>query len=277
MAPPSRGRPEIPSRPPMNEFTLHHFPAAVRDRHPRIGLVLGSGLGGFVNRIRVAEAIPFREIPGLPVSRAQGHEGRFVFGTIGDIEVVAAQGRVHLYEGWTAREVAAGVRAMAALGVERLLLTNAAGIVNAAFRPGQWMQIADHLNLTGQSPLAGGSHFIDQTRVYSRSLRQIFRDHADRLGMPLAEGVYAWMPGPQYETPAEIRMLRTLGADAVGMSTVPEAIQARALGLEVAGLSCLTNYGAGMTAETLSHEEVLEAGQEAGDMLARLLEASFLE
>ena len=138
------------------------------------------------------------------------------------------------------------------------------------------MQITDHLNLTGQSPLTGGPHFVDQTRLYSRSLRQIFRARADDLGLSLAEGVYAWMPGPQYETPAEIRMLRTLGADAVGMSTVPEAIQARALGIEVAGFSCLTNFGAGMTTEALSHEEVMETGQGAAEALARLLEASFL-
>ncbi len=261
----------------MNEFTRAHFPSAVRDRHPRIGLVLGSGLGRFIDRIAITETVSFADIDGLPVSRVPGHAGRFVFGTIGSVEVVIAQGRVHLYEGWTAREVAAGIRVMAALGIERLLLTNAAGIVNERFRPGQWMQITDHLNLTGQSPLTGGPHFIDQTRLYSRALRQIFRTQADRLSLPLAEGVYAWMPGPQYETPAEIRMLRTLGADAVGMSTVPEAIQARALGIEVAGFSCLTNFGAGMTTEPLSHEEVIETGNAAAEGLARLLEASFLD
>ncbi|MCB1077132.1 MAG: purine-nucleoside phosphorylase [Verrucomicrobiae bacterium] len=259
-----------------NEFTSAHFPSSIRDLKPKIGLVLGSGLAGFVDRIRVTASVEFGEIPGLPTSRVPGHDGRFVFGSIGDIDVVVAQGRVHLYEGWSAREVAAGVRAMAALGVGKLILTNAAGIINHDFHPGQWMQIADHLNLTGQSPLTGGPHFVDQSRVYSRSLRQIFRDQADRLGIPLAEGVYAWVPGPQYETPAEIRMLRTLGADAVGMSTVPEAIQARAMGIEVAGFSCLTNYGAGITADPLSHEEVLETGRQAADMLARLLEASFL-
>ncbi|MCB1087927.1 MAG: purine-nucleoside phosphorylase [Verrucomicrobiae bacterium] len=259
-----------------NEFTSAHFPSSIRDLKPKIGLVLGSGLAGFVDRIRVTASVEFGEIPGLPTSRVPGHDGRFVFGSIGDIDVVVAQGRVHLYEGWSAREVAAGVRAMAALGVGKLILTNAAGIINHDFHPGQWMQIVDHLNLTGQSPLTGGPHFVDQSRVYSRSLRQIFRDQADRLGIPLAEGVYAWVPGPQYETPAEIRMLRTLGADAVGMSTVPEAIQARAMGIEVAGFSCLTNYGAGITADPLSHEEVLETGRQAADMLARLLEASFL-
>ncbi len=260
-----------------NEFSRAHFPTVVRERHPRIGLVLGSGLGSFVNRITVTETIPFSDIGGLPVSAVPGHQGRFVFGKIGGIEVVIAQGRVHLYEGWSAREVAAGIRAMAALGIEKLVLTNAAGIINEGFRPGQWMQIRDHLNLTGQSPLTGGPHFVDQTQVYSKSLRQLFHDQADRVGIPLPAGVYAWVPGPQYETPAEIRMLRVLGADAVGMSTVPEAIQARALGIEVAGFSCLTNYGAGMTPEPLSHEEVIETGTQAAETLARLLEASFLE
>ena len=258
-----------------NEFDRSHFPAPVRDRHPRIGLVLGSGLGRFIDQVTVTETVPFSDLDGLPVSAVPGHAGRFVFGTIHGIEVMIAQGRVHLYEGWSAGEVAAGIRAMAALGIEKLLLTNAAGIVNDAFRPGQWMMIGDHLNLTGQSPLTGGPHFVDQTQVYSRSLRQIFRDQADRIGLPLAEGVYAWMPGPQYETPAEIRMLRQLGADAVGMSTVPEAIQARALDIEVAGFSCLTNFGAGMSPEPLSHEEVMETGNQAAEGLARLLEASF--
>ncbi len=260
-----------------NEFTRARFPASVREARPRVGLVLGSGLGRFVDRVAVSHIVPFSDIEGLPVSAVPGHAGRFVFGRIREIEVVVAQGRVHLYEGWTAAEVAAGVRAMAALGIDKLILTNAAGIVNDRFHPGQWMQIADHLNFTGQSPLTGGPHFIDQTQVYSRSLRHLFHDQADRLGIPLPSGVYAWMPGPQYETPAEIRMLRALGADAVGMSTVPEAIQARALGVEVAGFSCLTNYGAGMTPDALSHEEVLATGLQAAETLARLLEASFLE
>lgn len=258
-----------------NEFTASHFPASVRDHQPRIGLVLGSGLGRFVDQVSITRTVSFSEIEGLPISAVPGHAGQFVFGTIHGTEVIIAQGRVHLYEGWSAREVAAAIRAMAAMGIEKLLLTNAAGIVNDAFLPGQWMMISDHLNLTGKSPLTGGPHFVDQSQVYSRSLRQIFGDQASQIGMPLAEGVYAWMPGPQYETPAEIRMLRNLGADAVGMSTVPEAIQARALGIEVAGFSCLTNFGAGMSIEPLNHEEVMETGNQAAEGLARLLEASF--
>lgn len=257
-----------------NEFCRDHFPQPFREAAPRVGLVLGSGLGGFVDRVMVRGAVSYSEIPGLPVSRVQGHAGRFVLGEIRGREILLAQGRAHLYEGWTAREAAAGARAMAALGIGTLILTNAAGIVNPGLRPGQWMQIADHLNFTGQSPLTGGAHFVDQTAVYSPRLRELFRKAAVEQGLDLAEGVYAWMPGPQYETPAEIRMLRALGADAVGMSTVPEAVQARALGLEVAGFSCLTNYGAGMTGDLLSHAEVMEMGRSAADGLADLLSAT---
>ncbi|NNE93625.1 MAG: purine-nucleoside phosphorylase, partial [Verrucomicrobiales bacterium] len=233
-----------------------------------------SGLGSFVDRIEAAESIPYSKIDGLPVSKVPGHEGRFVFGELNGTRLVIAQGRVHLYEGWTAPEIAAGVRCMAEMGVQKLVLTNAAGIVNPNFLPGQWMQISDHLNFTGQSPLFGGANFVDQTEVYSRSWRAQFSAEAKNLGLDLAEGVYAWMPGPQYETPAEIRMLRTLGADAVGMSTVPEAIQARALGMEVAGFSCLTNFGAGMTDDLLDHSEVMEMGAIAAGKLVELLEAS---
>jgi purine-nucleoside phosphorylase len=175
-----------------------------------------------------------------------------------------------LYEGRTAREVTAFVRLLAALGARRLILTNAAGTLNRDFTPGTWMMLRDHLNLTGTSPLLGGANFVDMSEVYSEKLRAHFAAVARELGMPLSEGVYAGLLGPQYETPAEIRMLRTLGADAVGMSTVLEAIQARALGIEVAAFSCLTNWAAGMQA-ALSHEEVLATGAGAGAMLARLL------
>ncbi|MCL4107854.1 UNVERIFIED_CONTAM: hypothetical protein GTU68_001171 [Idotea baltica] len=163
---------------------------------------------------------------------------------------------------------------MHAMGIQQLILTNAAGIVNEDFTPGQWMQITDHLNFTGQSPLFGGANFIDQTEVYSKSMRDRFRKKAAELEIDLATGIYAWMPGPQYETPAEIRMVRILGADAVGMSTVPEAIQARALGIEVAGFSCLTNFGAGMTANLLDHTEVMEMGANAAGQLVDLLAAT---
>lgn len=248
------------------------YPTFLKKHRPAIGLVLGSGLGGFVDRIEVRDSIAYDEIDGLPVSRVAGHAGKFVFGKLGGVSVVIAQGRVHLYEGWTARETAAHVRVMAEWGIRKLILTNAAGIVNPEFRPGQWMQISDHLNLTGQSPLSGGPHFVDQTDVWSARMRSAFRDQFN--AGELAEGVYAWVPGPEYETPAQVRMLRTLGADAVGMSTVPEAIQARALGLEIAGFSCLTNYGAGLSEASLNHEEVIAAGHAAAGALVDLLAAA---
>lgn len=249
------------------------FPDTVAGFSPQVGLVLGSGLGSLVDQLEIVATVPFSEVPELPVSRVPGHAGRFVFGTIGKTRVVVAQGRVHLYEGWSAAEVSAGVCAMASLGIDRLILTNAAGIVQDSldFVPGRWMQISDHLNMMGESPLAGSPAFIDMSEVYAYDLRKNFAKAAETIGIDLVEGVYAGLRGPQYETPAEVRMLRTLGADAVGMSTVPEAIQARALGLEVAGFSCLTNYGAGLSNRPLNHEEVIEVGSTAAGQLVSLL------
>lgn len=239
---------------------------------PEWGLVLGSGLGSFVERMEIIAAVPYAEIPGLPQSSVAGHAGRFVFGKIGGATVLAAQGRVHLYEGKTAAEITAGVRWMHAQGVRKLVLTNAAGTCNPAFHPGSWMMLNDHLNLTHTTPLLGGPNFFDMSEVYSKALRAMVSDVAKELGTTLHEGVYAGLLGPQYETPAEVRMLRTLGADAVGMSTVLEAIQARALKMEVAGFSCLTNWAAGLHPGTLGHEEVLETGRNAAAQLADVLE-----
>ena len=239
---------------------------------PEWGLVLGSGLGSFVERMEIVASVPYSEIAGLPQSSVAGHAGRFVFGNIGGVTVVAAQGRVHLYEGKTAAEVTANVRWMQSLGVKRLVLTNAAGTANPAFHPGTWMMLNDHLNLTHTTPLLGGANFFDMSEVYSKALRKRFSEVAAELGTTLNEGVYAGLLGPQYETPAEVRMLRTLGADAVGMSTVLEAIQARALGMEVAGFSCLTNWAAGLHPGTLGHAEVLETGKAAAAQLADVLE-----
>jgi purine-nucleoside phosphorylase len=247
------------------------IPKVVREFRPEWGIVLGSGLGALVDDVDAILALPYEEIPGLPVSGVAGHAGRFVFGKLAGRRVVVAQGRVHLYEGRTAEEVTAGVRFMAGAGIQRLVLTNAAGTVNLAHQPGTWMMLSDHLNLTGTTPLLGGPNFIDMSEVYSSALRARFRDRAAEEKITLHEGVYAGLLGPQYETPAEIRMLQRLGADAVGMSTVLEAIQARALGLEVAGFSCLTNWGAGLSPATLDHREVLETGREAGGQLVRLL------
>ncbi len=247
------------------------LPKVVREFGPEWGIVLGSGLGALVDEVDAILALPYDEIPGLPVSTVAGHAGRFVFGKLAGVKVVVAQGRVHLYEGRTAEEVTAGVRFMAGIGIKRLILTNAAGTLNTAHPPGGWMMLTDHLNLTGTTPLLGGPSFIDMSEVYSCRLQAKFRELAVEEKTVLHEGVYASLLGPQYETPAEIRMLQRMGADAVGMSTVLEAIQARALGIEVAGFSCLTNWGAGLSLATLDHREVLETGREAGGQLVRLL------
>jgi purine-nucleoside phosphorylase len=224
--------------------------------------------------MKIVAEVPYAEIEGLPQSKVAGHAGRFVFGEIGGVLAVAAQGRVHLYEGLAGRDVTAHVRWMADRGVKRLVLTNAAGTCNPKFSPGSWMMLSDHLNLTHTSPLVGGPNFFDMSEVYALRLRRHFASTADHLGVTLHEGVYAGMLGPQYETPAEVRMVQRLGADAVGMSTVLEAIQAQALGLEIAGFSCLTNWAAGLHAGTLGHEEVLETGKTAAGQLARVLEAA---
>ncbi len=236
---------------------------------PVTGLVLGSGLGSFTERLDAAARLPFKDV-GLPVSRVIGHAGEVVLGTLGSARVAVLSGRVHLYEGWSAQEVTAGVRLLAEAGTRRLILTNAAGTLNADFSPGEWMMLSDHLNLTGQSPLTGGPNFIDMSSVYAAELRGRFREASAAQGTTLHEGVYAGLCGPQYETPAEIRMLRTMGTDAVGMSTVLEAIQARALGMEVAAFSCLTNWAAGI-AGPLDHGEVIATGRSAAGVFAELL------
>ena len=233
------------------------------------GIVLGSGLGPLADAMTVSREVSFAGA-GLPPSTVPGHDGRFLLGDLGGAPVVVMKGRVHLYEGHPPRMVAAGIRWMAEQGARRIVLTNAAGTLNPAFPPGGWMMLADHLNLTGGSPL-DGPEFIDMTHVYDPAWRARFRETAAAAGMPLHEGVYAGLRGPQYETPAEIRMLRTLGADAVGMSTVHEAIQARALGLPVVAFSCLTNWAAGITGTTLDHHDVLATGHLADDAMIGLL------
>ena len=247
------------------------MPKAVRDFHPEWGIVLGSGLGTLVHEVDAILSVPYEEITGLPLSTVPGHIGRFVFGRLAGCRVLMAQGRVHLYEGRTAEEVTATVRFMEQLGVRKLLLTNAAGTLHPEFAPGSWMMLSDHLNLTGTSPLIGGPNFVDMSAVYSLALRERFHAAAMVEGVTLHEGVYAGLLGPQYETPAEVRMLRTLGADAVGMSTVLEAIQARALGMEVAGFSCLTNWAASLSKHPLNHKEVLATGKVAAESMLRLL------
>lgn len=234
-----------------------------------IGIVLGSGLGPLADAVVVEREVPFAEA-GLPVSSVPGHAGKFVFGKLGGASVVLMKGRVHLYEGHPPRAVTAGVRWMAGQGVDRIILTNAAGTLNPEFKPGEWMMLSDHLNLTGTSPLEGAD-FIDLSAAYDPAWREKFRAAARASGMPLHEGVYAGLRGPQYETPAEIRMLRAIGADAVGMSTVLETIQARSLGLTVAAFSCLTNWAAGLSESPLDHQEVLETGKRAAQAMIGLM------
>ncbi len=236
-----------------------------------IGIVLGSGLGPLADAVAVEREVSFAEA-GLPTSSVAGHAGKFVFGKLGHAPVVLMKGRIHLYEGHSPRTVTSGVRWLAEQGCNQLILTNAAGTLNPAYEPGTWMMLSDHLNLTATSPLEGAD-FLDLSSAYDSEWRAEFRAAALASGMPLHEGVYAGLRGPQYETPAEIRMLHTLGADAVGMSTVLETIQARSLGMKVAAFSCLTNWAAGITQAHLHHQEVLETGKQAAQAMIRLLQS----
>ncbi len=248
---------------------------------PVLGIVLGSGLGAFADRISNATVIPYGELPNFPKSSVAGHKGELIIGHIKSVPVAVMSGRTHAYEGYALREVTFPVRVLAALGIKKLLLTNAAGSVNPYYKPGDFMAIVDHLNLTGANPLVGsnderlGPRFPDMSRAYSMTGRKALHDAASAIGVHLHEGIYAGMSGPSYETPAEIRMLQTLGADAVGMSTVAEAIVAAHSGLELAALSIITNRASGLgSGEPLSHEEVKEIGQRVGDVLCQLLEES---
>jgi purine-nucleoside phosphorylase len=249
----------------------------LRDWGAGTAIILGSGLSSIVPETGEGNLVPYAGFSEIPKPSVPGHAGRFVLSKIGNAKVIFAQGRVHLYEGLSSRDVTAGVRILAQAGVRRFVLTNAAGSANPQFAPGHWMMLTDHLNLTGTTPLIGAPSFIDMTEAYSVRLRDTFLAAAKSIGMTLHQGVYAGLLGPQYETPAEVRMLQTLGAQAVGMSTVLEAIQARALGLEVAGFSCLTNFAAGISPTHLSHEEVLETGKAAAAQFGKLLSAALTE
>jgi len=237
---------------------------------PRISLVLGSGLGAFAESLKDATIIPYKEIPHFPVSTAIGHAGRLVVGKCSGVAVAAMQGRAHYYEGYTIQQVVFPVRVLRVFGVKTLLLTNAAGGINRRMRQGGLMLITDHINLQGTNPLLGpneerfGPRFPDMTEAYSKKLREIARRMARRQKLRLYEGVYAAVHGPSYETPAEIRALARLGADAVGMSTVPEVIAANHMGMRALGISCVTNMAAGLSKKKLSHDEVLETGERVG-------------
>ena len=229
---------------------------------PQVGLILGSGLGGFADKLDGAVAIDYADIPGFPRSKVVGHAGRLVIGARGDTRCVAMQGRVHLYEGHTAAEVAFPARVLVALGARVVIVTNAAGGLRPAWPPGTLMLIRDHLDLLRDHPLRGpnddrvGPRFPDMTRAYAPELRAIVRAVAAARGVALEEGVYVAMPGPTYETPAEVKMLQVLGADATGMSTVPEVVAINHMGARAIGISCITNQAAGISGETLSHDEV---------------------
>lgn len=246
----------------------------IQAARPDTAIILGSGLGSVAEAFGIEAEVAFANVPGLSASTVPGHAGRFVLCRVSGKPVLIAQGRRHLYEGLSAHEVTAGIRCMHELGVRRVVLTNAAGAIKETMQVGELMLITDHLNLQGTTPLLGGPHFHDMSEVYSKTWRERFLEAAAQLKMPLHDGVYAALLGPQYETPAEIRMLRTLGADAVGMSTVLEAIQARALGMEVAGISMLTNWSAGLKPQTLHHAEVVAVGRESAVQLAALLRAA---
>ena len=250
---------------------------AQTDLRPEVGIVLGSGLGALADDLADAVAIPFAELPGWPAATAPGHVGRLLLGRLADTPVVLLQGRFHVYEGNDPGLVVQPVLLFRRLGARLVVLTNAAGGVDPGYGPGTLMVIGDHLNLTGRTPLLGpnadsiGARFQDLVDAWSPALRSRLHAAGREEGVPLEEGVYAGLLGPQYETPAEVRMLRALGADAVGMSTVLECIAARWAGLDVCGVSLVTNAGAGYTGEPLTHEEVLAAGAEAGPRLARVI------
>ncbi len=247
------------------------------DLEPAVGVVLGSGLGGLADEVQDGIEISYDQIPGWPVSTAVGHAGVLTLGTIEGVPLAVMRGRAHLYEGVDADRAVFGVRVLAQLGVRTLVVTNAAGAINESYRPGMLVLISDHVNLMGASPLVGpnddalGPRFPDMSDAYDPELRRIARDAADRLGLEIGEGVYAAWLGPQFETPAEIRFMRAVGGDLAGMSTVPEVIAARHLGIRCLGISVVTNMAAGVVQGKLGHDEVLAVGAEAQPRLTALL------
>ena len=246
---------------------------------PRVAVVLGSGLGGFADELMGREEFPYSAIPNWPVSTAVGHAGKLVVGMLGTLEIAVMSGRVHLYEGYTAWQVAYGVRVLGKLGVRAFVFTNAAGAINTAFERGGLVLISDHINLQGTSPLVGpnddslGPRFPDMSEAYALSYGETAKQVARELGIGLGEGVYAALTGPSYETPAEIRYLRAIGADMVGMSTVPEVIAANHMGARCLGISCVTNMAAGVLPRKIHHEEVLETGAAVRGTLVKFLKA----
>jgi purine-nucleoside phosphorylase len=258
-------------------YPASDFIASRAALRPKIAVVLGSGLGGFADNLENPTVIPYGEIPGWPASTAAGHAGKLSIGTLDGLPVAVLAGRAHLYEGYAAQQVVYGVRALYEFGVESIVLTNASGGVNPALGPGQLVLISDHINLMGTNPLIGtnddslGPRFPDMSEAYSKVYRDIARAAGKEIGLDLPEGVYAGLVGPSYETPAEIRYLRAIGADLVGMSTVLEAIAANHMGMKVLGISCVTNFAAGVVDQKLDHREVLEVGAAAQGRMTELL------
>lgn len=259
---------------------------SIRDQlpfRPRIALVLGSGLGDYGDGIAVEQTIPYSQIQGFPVSTVAGHRGCFLFGHIGEVPAVIMQGRVHYYEGYSMEDVVLPIRLMRQMGAEILFLTNAAGGVNFGFQAGDFMMIRDQITAFVPSPLIGpneeqmGPRFCDMSHVYDEDLQELIRRTAGELGIRLQEGIYLQMTGPEYETPATIRMCRTLGADAVGMSTGCEAVAANHMGMKICGISCITNLAAGMSAQPLSHEEVAETAARVSKDFKRLVTGAILK
>jgi len=247
-------------------------------QQPVLGLILGSGLGAYADSIQNRTVIPFAELPHFPSSTVLGHSGNLIIGNAEGVTVAALQGRVHLYEGYSIKEVSFPARVLGSLGIRRLIVTNAAGGINTAFKPGDLMLINDHINLMGANPLTGpnldelGPRFPDMSEAYDSEMRGIALDVARQKGIPLRQGVYIGLCGPSYETPAEIRMCRALGADAVGMSTVPEVIVANHMGIRVLGISCITNMAAGILPQKLTHKEVLDTTEMTKEKFRSLLE-----
>jgi len=270
----ARGRDEFARAESAAKFLLSK--TALR---PKVALVLGSGLGAFADELSAATRIPYEKIPGFPRSTTPGHAGCLVIGKVGAIPVVAMQGRVHSYEGYSAKEVVFPMRVLGRLGVLAAVLTNAAGAINLAFHQGALVVIRDHMNLQGSNPLTGandkrfGPRFPDMTHAYSPAYREIALTEARRIGIAIHEGVYAALSGPSFETPAEIRYLKTIGADVVGMSTVPEVIVARHMDISVLGISCVTNMAAGILDREINHAEVLETGERVRSQFISLLRA----
>ncbi|MBR7162718.1 MAG: purine-nucleoside phosphorylase [Clostridia bacterium] len=256
--------------------TVDHIKSKT-NQAPTIGLILGSGLGDFADGLENKVVIPFSDIPDFPRSTVAGHKGAFVIGECQGKTVVALQGRIHYYEGYPQQVITIPVRVMKLLGVQKIIITNACGGVNLNFNPGDLMLISDHINYSGANPLIGqnldefGPRFPDMSNIYTKDLRNKISKVAEENGIALRQGVYAMYSGPNYETPAEIRMFRTLGADAVGMSTVPEAIVAAHCGMEVVGISCITNMAAGVLPQKLNHQEVVETAALVHDKFQRLL------